>query len=149
MSRRALWPVGTDPAVVDGTDQSPTAAPTGQPSAPSGVLPVRSATLAEIAPVVARHAALARLGNLLSEAAGILHELSQVPLADTRDSRLMSHVETTSKPARLLSVRDVAEHLALSEKTVRRLRRQGVLPHGIEIAGTIRWRPEEIEAWIG
>jgi len=52
-------------------------------------------------------------------------------------------------PERLLTVRDVAERLSLSDKTVRRLRRRGELPPGIEVAGTIRWRPEEIEKWLG
>jgi len=61
----------------------------------------------------------------------------------------MCDVEKPTTPARLMSVRDVALRLSLSERTVRRLRRRGELPAGIEIAGTVRWRPEEIDAWIG
>jgi len=145
VSRRALWqpsaPGGASPAANGIATQAAPAAPTTNPSAPGAMLPARSAIAAQVK--------LARLADLLVEASGILRELSQVQLDDVRDSRLMSHVETTTTPARLLSVRDVAERLALSERTVRRLRRQGVLPAGIEIGGVLRWRPEEIDAWIG
>jgi predicted DNA-binding transcriptional regulator AlpA len=114
------------------------AAPTTQQGAP---LPVRSALAAQVK--------LARLADVLVEAAGILRELSQESLELRAETRLMSHVETTTTPARLLSVRDVAERLYLSERTVRRLRQRGDLPRGIEVAGTIRWTPESIDAWIG
>ena len=141
MSRAAYWPTGADPAGVDGAAQSPTAAPTPPHGAPGAMLPVRSALDAQVK--------LARLATLLGEAAGILHELSEVQLAVHAERALMCDVEKPVTPARLLSVRDVAERLNLSEKTVRRLRRRGVLPAGIEIAGVLRWRPDEIDAWIG
>ena len=139
--RRALWPVGTDPASANGASPSPTAAPTAAPVTHGRPLPAGSAIDAQVK--------LARLADLLGEASGILQELAQVPLAVHAERALMCDVEKPVTPARLLSVRDVAERLNLSEKTVRRLRRRGVLPAGIEIAGVLRWRPDEIDAWIG
>ncbi len=137
MSRRALWPVGTDPAAANGADQSPTAAPTGPPVAPGGVLPVRSAFAAQVK--------LARLADLLSEAAGILHELSEVPLADARNSRDMTSVET--RP-RLLSIQDLAERLQLDARTVRRMRARGQLPPAIDLHSVLRWDEAVIDAWL-
>ncbi len=149
MSRRAFWPVGADPAAANGADQSPAAPPTVRPSAPVAKLPARSATLAEIDPVVARHAALARLGNLLSEAAGILHELSQVPLDDARDSRDITCVEATSKPARLLTAEDLAARLQVEVRTIRRWRKAGKIPAGIELGDSVlRWPADQIERWL-
>ncbi len=138
--RRPFWPVGTDPAVVDCAVQSPTAALTVAPVAPCGPLPVRSAIAAQVK--------LARLASLLREAAGILHELSEVPLADARDSRLMSHVETTSKRPRLMSIQDLAERLQLAPRTVRRMRAQGQLPPAIDLHSALRWDEATIDAWI-
>ena len=89
---------------------------------------------------------LARLAALFEEASGILRELSLEVQAGTSPDR---RVNEPSRPPRLLSVRDVAERLALSEKTVRRLRRRGILPIGIDLGGVIRWRAEEIENSIG
>jgi predicted DNA-binding transcriptional regulator AlpA len=92
---------------------------------------------------------LARLADLFAEASGIVRELSamvgEIRLASHTERALMCDVQPTKS---LLSVHDVAERLALSERTVRRLRRQGVLPKGIEIGGVIRWRPESIDSWI-
>ena len=49
---------------------------------------------------------------------------------------------------RLLSVQDLADRLAVDARTVRRWRRDRVLPEALEIAGVIRWRPETIDAWL-
>jgi predicted DNA-binding transcriptional regulator AlpA len=132
--------VGADPAVANGTDQSPTAAPTAPPSAPVAQLLVRSDVAARVK--------LARLADLATELAGILRELSQVPLAVRAQEALMCSVSEPTAPAHLLSVSDVAERLQLSERTVRRLRQRGELPAGIELAGVVRWTPESIEEWI-
>jgi len=90
-------------------------------------------------------ARIADLHERLAEAHRELAEVLQNDLAVPPERALMSDV----KPERLLTVRDVAERLNLSDKTVRRLRRRGELPPGIEVAGVIRWRPEEIEQWLG
>lgn len=49
----------------------------------------------------------------------------------------------------MLSVRDVARVLSVSEKTVRRLvhRDQGALP-ALRVGGSIRVDPVELEAWL-
>jgi excisionase family DNA binding protein len=87
---------------------------------------------------------LARLADHLQSAAGILRELSELSLAVPTERALMCPVET--KP--LLTVRDVAQRLALAERTVRRLRSRGEIPQGLELGGVIRWRSEEIETWL-
>ena len=48
----------------------------------------------------------------------------------------------------LLSVKDVAKLLKVNERTVRRWRKEGRLPAGKEIAGVIRWNPDEIQDWL-
>lgn len=149
MSQRALWPVGTDPAAANGTDQSPAAAPTAQPGAPGEPLPVRSGAALPPGSALAAQVKLARLADLLVELAETVRSITQESLAVRAQQALMCDVEKPSTPARLLSVRDVAQRLGLSERTVRRLRRKGELPAGLEIAGVIRWTPESIDAWIG
>ena len=52
------------------------------------------------------------------------------------------------RPERLLSVRDLADRLGVDPKTVRRWRRDRVLPEALEIAGVIRWRREVVDQWI-
>lgn len=154
MSRRALWPAapaattrpaGADPAGVDGADQSPTAAPTVAPSAPVAPLPGRSAAPLPSGSAVDVRVALARVADLHAQLAETYRRLSEIPLPLGHERALMCDVE---KPDTLLTVSDVALRLSLSERTVRRLRRKGDLPTGIEVAGTIRWRPEEIERWL-
>jgi excisionase family DNA binding protein len=89
-----------------------------------------------------------RLADHLQSAAGILRDLAELPLAVGVERALMCDVQKPTKPTRLLTVRDIAERLAVSDATVRRLRRRGVLPQGIELGGVLRWPPEEIDAWI-
>src|SRR5262249_53002915 len=107
--RRALW---SDPAATNGATPEPPA-PTTLPARNAPPLPTRSAVDAS--------ATLARLATLLTEAAGIIHELAQVQLAVRAQEALMCSVKEPAAPARLLSVRDVAQRLSLSERTVRRL----------------------------
>ena len=140
MSRRALW-----------SPQAHKAAPA--PAGPTEPNPAHGAPGGVLSPLRVRsgvdlNVKLARLADLLVEAGGIVRELSQVQLDDARDSRLMSHVETTTIPARILTVNDVAERLALAPRTVRRMRQRGEIPAGIEIGGVLRWKPEEIDAWL-
>ena len=46
-----------------------------------------------------------------------------------------------------LTVRDVARHLSVDEKTVYRLTQRGSLP-GFKVAGTWRFKRADLEAWI-
>ena len=139
MSRRALWPATAPAAAANGRAGCELdAAPTGASVAPSPTLPARSDLTAQVK--------FARLADLLAEAAQVFRELSEVPLAPVRDSRLMSHVETS---ARLLTAEDLAARLQVDAKTIRRWRKAGKIPAGIEISGVVRWTPESIESLIG
>ena len=151
MSRRALWPAPA-PAVGDsGADglagREVDAAPTAPPVAPGAMLPVRSSPALPSGSAVDVHVALANLSALFSEA-GILRDLSEVQLESVRDSRLMSHVETSSTRARLMSVRDVAQRLQLDERTVRRMRARGELPPALDLGSVLRWAEPDFEAWL-
>ena len=148
MSRPALWR-STAAHTADRTDggivpHPPPEAPTVDRGAPEATLPPRSAERPRLDQEVQRFERIAALHAELAEAYRGLARDSQDQLAVPQERALMSSV----KPARLLSVRDVAGRLGLSERTVRRQRRSGRLPTGIEIAGVIRWTPESIEAWI-
>lgn len=46
-----------------------------------------------------------------------------------------------------MTVRDVAAYLNVDEKTVYRLAKKGELP-GFKVAGTWRFRRDDIDAWI-
>lgn len=46
-----------------------------------------------------------------------------------------------------MTVRDVAQYLKVDEKTVYRLAQRGELP-GFKVAGTWRFKREDIDAWI-
>ncbi|MEX0702456.1 MAG: helix-turn-helix domain-containing protein [Planctomycetales bacterium] len=48
----------------------------------------------------------------------------------------------------LLTAREVAQLLRLSDRTVRRLDSAGRLPRGLRIGGSKRWRRDELLAWI-
>lgn len=51
-------------------------------------------------------------------------------------------------PAALLGVPELAELLTVDAATVRRWRRENRLPPALVVGKTVRWRPEDIEAWI-
>lgn len=48
----------------------------------------------------------------------------------------------------LLRVRDVAERLRLSQRTIFKLRATGELPAPVRIGRALRWRAADIAAWI-
>jgi len=48
----------------------------------------------------------------------------------------------------LLNVREVAEMLGVSERSVWRWSATGILPPGIKIGGCVRWPEETIRRWI-
>ncbi|WP_374646663.1 helix-turn-helix transcriptional regulator [Tabrizicola sp.] len=49
-------------------------------------------------------------------------------------------------PSGLMTSREVAGHFNCNVSTVWRWLRQGILPKPVKIAGSTRWRREEIEA---
>jgi excisionase family DNA binding protein len=52
-----------------------------------------------------------------------------------------------STPA-LLTVKEVAETLGLSERTVYRLADMGKMPRPVKIGAAVRWRRSELNQWI-
>jgi excisionase family DNA binding protein len=49
---------------------------------------------------------------------------------------------------KLLTASDLAERLSVDVRTIRRWRTDGRLPGALEVGGCIRWRREDIDAWI-
>jgi predicted DNA-binding transcriptional regulator AlpA len=137
VSRRALWSPttpGADPAVANGTPQSPTAAP-GAP------LPLRSALAAQVK--------LARLADALVELAEMVRAIAQESLAVRAQEALMCSVSEPAAPARLLTAEDLAARLQVDARTIRRWRKAGKIPRGIEFGNSVvRWREDEIERWL-
>jgi excisionase family DNA binding protein len=50
------------------------------------------------------------------------------------------------QPERLWTVADVAEYLAVTERTVRAWQTEHRLPH-LKIGGVVRFRPTDVVAW--
>ncbi len=48
----------------------------------------------------------------------------------------------------LLTVKEVAETLGLSERTVYRLADMGKMPRPVKIGAAVRWRRIELDTWI-
>ena len=48
----------------------------------------------------------------------------------------------------LLSARDLAAMLRLGIRTIRAMDAAGKLPAPVRIGGSVRWRSEEIRAWL-
>ncbi|MDW8244872.1 MAG: helix-turn-helix domain-containing protein [Thermogemmata sp.] len=48
----------------------------------------------------------------------------------------------------LLSARDLASMLRLSLRTIRLMNASGRLPTPLRIGGSVRWRADEIRAWL-
>jgi len=126
----------------------PADAPAGQHGATGAPLPPRSAAPLPAGSALDAQVKLARLADLFAEASGIVRELSEVQLANAPERALMSSVNATAP--KLLTARDVAARVGVDERTVRRWRREGKMPRGIELGeSVVRWTSESIEAWIG
>ena len=52
------------------------------------------------------------------------------------------------QPLLLLSAETLADRLGFSVRTIWRLRSAGKLPPSLKIGGSVRWRADEIDAWI-
>lgn len=50
---------------------------------------------------------------------------------------------------RLLTIKDLCVLAGISRRTVYRIRAAGQLPVPIRVGGRDRWRPEDIERWVG
>jgi len=48
----------------------------------------------------------------------------------------------------LLTVKEVAEMLGLSERTIYRLADSGAMPRPVKIGAAVRWRRNELDQWI-
>ncbi|MBL8857578.1 MAG: helix-turn-helix domain-containing protein [Planctomycetes bacterium] len=62
--------------------------------------------------------------------------------ADLRQLR-----EAAPTPA-LLTIEDLAALLRVTTRTLRTWRHAGESPQGIEIAGALRWRRADVDAWL-
>lgn len=54
----------------------------------------------------------------------------------------------TSLPVELVSARELAKLLSVSERTLYRLKSAGELPPAVVLGGSVRWRLSEIRQWI-
>lgn len=48
----------------------------------------------------------------------------------------------------LLTINDMAKLLRCSVRTVARMRRDGHIPNPLKIGGALRWRADDVKAWI-
>jgi predicted DNA-binding transcriptional regulator AlpA len=95
---------------------------------------------------IAAQVKLARLADLLAELSGIVREVAQESLAVHAERALMCNV---NEPTRLLTAEDLAARLQVDARTIRRWRKTGKFPAGIELGDSvIRWHSEEIDAWL-
>ena len=49
---------------------------------------------------------------------------------------------------RLLTAKQLGKLMGLSERTIRRHDAAGFVPRPLNIGGAVRWRADEIDAWI-
>jgi excisionase family DNA binding protein len=50
--------------------------------------------------------------------------------------------------AELLTVKDVAKALSLSQRTVWKFHSSGRLPRPVKLGGSVRWRRDELKQWL-
>jgi predicted DNA-binding transcriptional regulator AlpA len=56
--------------------------------------------------------------------------------------------QSDESPSLLLSARTLAQRLAISVRTLWRLQNGGKVPRPVKLGGAVRWRAEEIDAWV-
>jgi len=70
-------------------------------------------------------------------------------VADALPSQPPAMAGTASvAPPLLMTVRDMADELRVSTKTIDRLCDSGKIPEPTKLGGSRRWRRAEIEAWV-
>ncbi len=57
-------------------------------------------------------------------------------------------VVAAQEPRPLMGGEDLATRLNISVHTLAKLRAKGVLPPAVKIGGSVRWVPEDVDAWI-
>ena len=55
---------------------------------------------------------------------------------------------SSETPSLLLSAQMLAKRLAVSVRTLWRLRSTGKLPEPVRLGGAVRWRAADIDAWV-
>lgn len=55
----------------------------------------------------------------------------------------------SGSPRRLITAKELAEMLSISSRTINRMQSSGRLIPPIRIGGSVRWRLDEVEQWIG
>ncbi len=61
---------------------------------------------------------------------------------------MVSNSQVADTPARLLSPLELAEILGVPVTTIYAWRARGYGPPAIRVGKHLRWRPEEVEAWL-
>ena len=60
----------------------------------------------------------------------------------------MQEAQASHSPANLLTAKAVGQMLSLSRRQVFRLHSCGKIPAPLRIGGAVRWRVQEISAWL-
>ena len=81
-----------------------------------------------------RRDGLAVLGEPLAHVDVQPNPLTPMPAKDPRDA--------------LLTAKDLAGLLNVDIRTLRRLRHLGDVPKPITVGGVLRWRPDDVDAWL-
>lgn len=53
-----------------------------------------------------------------------------------------------SAPERPLNAQQVADRLGMSVNTIRKWRHKGEGPRAFKVGTSVRWRPEDVDAWL-
>ncbi len=69
-------------------------------------------------------------------------------LRGVRDEVRMLREAKCAPPNALLTIDDMAALLRVSTRTLRQWRHEGELPPAFMIAGAVRWRRPDVDAWL-
>ena len=65
-----------------------------------------------------------------------------------RNDQQRTTLRPPNHPRCLLSAQTLAKRLAVSVRTLWRLRSSGKLPEPVRLGGAVRWRTADIDAWV-
>ena len=121
--------------------------PLGSTSDPRGPGSPESAPQAAVgeAHVLDRVQLLLDLANHLQRASDVVRELARIRVDERPDPGLLEGVDERPK---LLTANDLASMLQVAVKSIRKWRREDLLPPSIELGGVIRWRSSVVAEWI-